>query len=154
MKIIIEVGFPGGANGKKPTCQCRRHMKRLRFNPWVGKILWRREWQPTPVLLPGESQRQRTLEGSSPQGLKESDVRNWSDLQCRYAHYRGKTILLIIFTVCWQEVRRTWLMRQNFIAQFVQLLKHWLCDVWSGVVTTSRQLSFISSNISTTFFFF
>ena len=28
---------------------------RLGFNPWVGKILWRREWQPTPVVLPGES---------------------------------------------------------------------------------------------------
>ena len=28
--------------------------RRLGFNPWVGKIPWRREWQPTPVLLPGE----------------------------------------------------------------------------------------------------
>ena len=25
------------------------------FDPWVGKILWRRAWQPTPVFLPGES---------------------------------------------------------------------------------------------------
>ena len=24
------------------------------FSPWIGKILWRREWQPTPVFLPGE----------------------------------------------------------------------------------------------------
>ena len=24
------------------------------FNPWVGKIHWRREWQPTPIFLPGE----------------------------------------------------------------------------------------------------
>ena len=31
-----------------------RHM-RLRFGPWVGKIPWRRKWQPTPVFLPGES---------------------------------------------------------------------------------------------------
>ena len=48
------MGFPGGANGKEPTCQCRRY-KRLRFDPWVGKIPWRRAWQPTPVFLPGES---------------------------------------------------------------------------------------------------
>ena len=34
-------GFPSGASGKEPTCQCRRH-KRLRFHPWVGKIPWRR----------------------------------------------------------------------------------------------------------------
>jgi len=36
--------------------------------------------------------------------------------------------------VSWREVRWTWQMRQNFIAQFIQLLKHWLCDMWSGVV--------------------
>ena len=41
---------PGGSSSKEPTCQCRR----LRFHPWVGKISWRRAWQPTPVFLPGE----------------------------------------------------------------------------------------------------
>ena len=30
-------------------------MQRPRFNPWVGKIPWRRKWQPTPIILPGES---------------------------------------------------------------------------------------------------
>ena len=35
-------------------------------NPWVGRILWRRAWQPTPVFLPGESHRQRSLAGYSP----------------------------------------------------------------------------------------
>ena len=40
------------------------------FDPWVGKISWRRKWQPTPVFLPGESHGQRSLESSSPQGLK------------------------------------------------------------------------------------
>ena len=47
-------GFPGGASGKEHACQCSRH-KRHRFDPWVGKILWRRAWLPTPVFLPGES---------------------------------------------------------------------------------------------------
>ena len=46
--------FPGGTSGKEPIWQCRRH-KRCRFDPWVGKIPWRRAWQPTPVFLPGES---------------------------------------------------------------------------------------------------
>ena len=36
---------------------------RLKFDPWVGKIPWRRAWQPTPVFLPGESHRQRSLTG-------------------------------------------------------------------------------------------
>jgi len=47
---------------------------RPRFNPWVGKILWRREWLPTPVFLPGESHGQRSLVGYSPRGCKESDT--------------------------------------------------------------------------------
>ena len=42
------------------TCQCRRR-KRCEFDPWVGKIPWRRAWQPTPVFLPGESYGQRSL---------------------------------------------------------------------------------------------
>ena len=37
--------------------------------------------------------------------------------------------------VSWQEVRWIWWMRQNFVAQFVQLLKHWLYNVWSGINT-------------------
>jgi len=65
-------GFPRGASGKEPACQSRRH-KRLRFDPWVRNLPWRRAWQPTPVLLPGESHGQRSLVGYSPLGCKESD---------------------------------------------------------------------------------
>ena len=64
------LGFPGGASGKEPTCQHRRH-KRHGFNPWIRKIPWRRAWQPTPVFLPEESHGQRGLEGYSLWGLKE-----------------------------------------------------------------------------------
>ena len=67
------MGFPGGASGKEPACQCRRH-KRSGFDPWVGKIPWRRAWQPTPVFLPGESHRQRSPVGCSSWGCKESDT--------------------------------------------------------------------------------
>ena len=35
-------------------------------DPWVGKIPWRRAWQPTPVFLLGESHAQRSLVGYSP----------------------------------------------------------------------------------------
>ena len=35
--VNIHLDFPGGANGKEPACQCKRH-KRLGFSPWVGKI--------------------------------------------------------------------------------------------------------------------
>ena len=57
--------------------QCRRS----RFSPWVGKIAWRREWQLTPVLLPGESHGQSI-------GLQR--VRNdWSNLACTQLMFTG-----------------------------------------------------------------
>ena len=52
---------PGGASGKESACQGRS--KRRKFYSWVGKIPWRRAWQPTPVFLPGESHGQRSLAG-------------------------------------------------------------------------------------------
>ena len=36
-------------------------MQETRVHPWVRKIPWRREWQPTPVFLPGESHGQRSF---------------------------------------------------------------------------------------------
>ena len=59
--------FPGGARGKEPTSQCMR----CAFNPWFGKIPWKRQWQPIPMFLPGESHGQRSLAGSSPWRHKE-----------------------------------------------------------------------------------
>ena len=49
-------------------------MQETLFNPWVRKIPWRREWLPTPVFLPGESDEMRSLAGDSPWGHKESDM--------------------------------------------------------------------------------
>ena len=48
--------------------------RRPRFDLWVGKISWRREWLFTPVFLPGEVLWQRSLAGYSPWGSKELDV--------------------------------------------------------------------------------
>ena len=44
------------------------------FDTWIGKMPWKRKWQPTPVFLPGESHGQRSLVGYSPRGRKESDT--------------------------------------------------------------------------------
>ena len=63
----------GGTSGKEFACQCRK-CKKHRFNPWVGKIPWRRAWQPTSVFLPGEFHGERSLAGDSPWGCKESDT--------------------------------------------------------------------------------
>ena len=48
--------------------------RRPRFEPWVGKISWRRKWPPTPVFLSREFHGQRSLAGYSPWGLKELDA--------------------------------------------------------------------------------
>ena len=64
------LGLSGDSVVKTLPSQCRRHG----FNPWVGKIPWRRRWQPTLVFLPGKSHRQRSLMGYSPWGHKESDT--------------------------------------------------------------------------------
>ena len=47
---------------------------RCGFHPWVGKIPWRRAWQPTPVFSPGESHGQRSLVDYSPWDHKELDT--------------------------------------------------------------------------------
>ena len=63
---------------------------RCRFNPWVGKMPWRRTWQPTPVFLLGKSNEQRSLAGYSPRGHK-------SQTQFRYL---TKTLILSKVSVC------------------------------------------------------
>ena len=69
MSFDLCMGVPAGASGKEPAYQSRRQ-KRCEFDPWVGKVPWRRKWQPTLVFLPGESHGQRSLEGYSLWGLK------------------------------------------------------------------------------------
>ena len=49
-------------------------MRETRLDSWVEKVLWRRKWQPTAVLLPEKPQGQRSLAGYSPWGRKESDT--------------------------------------------------------------------------------
>ena len=64
-------GFPRWCSGKEPICQCRR----LRFDPWVRKIPWRRKWQPTPAFLPGTSTWTEEPGGlHNLWGCKESDM--------------------------------------------------------------------------------
>ena len=78
--------FPVGASGKEPACQCRRH----RFDPWVGKIPWRRAWEPTPVFLLGESHRQTNPVGNSPWGRKKSGTTEVTQraIQCDWYPYK------------------------------------------------------------------
>ena len=85
------VGYPWWFRGLSVCLQCGRPG----CYPWVGKIPWRRKWQPTPVLLPGESHGWRSLVGYSPQGHKESDtteqILSSSSRICILLHLMGDT---------------------------------------------------------------
>ena len=65
-----EVGCADGSDGKDSICNARRP----EFDPWVGKIPWKRASQYTPVFLPGESKGQRSRAEYRPWGCKESDM--------------------------------------------------------------------------------
>ena len=60
------------------------------LDPWVGKIPWKRKWQPTPVFLPGKSYGQRSQVGCSPLGCKRVRL----DLATKQQWY------LIVFLIC------------------------------------------------------
>ena len=69
-QVISVLGLPLVATVKHlPAVQ---ELQETWFDPWVGKISRRREWQFTPVFLPGEPHGQRTLTGCGPRGRKES----------------------------------------------------------------------------------
>ena len=71
--IFIGVLLLWRLRGKESACQCRSH-SRCGFDSWIRKSPWRREWQPTPVLVPEKFHGQRSLAGYSPWGCKELDI--------------------------------------------------------------------------------
>ena len=64
------MGFLGGSEGENLPAMQETQV----FDPWVRKIPWRREWQPTSVFLPEEFHGQRSQAVFSPGGCKESDM--------------------------------------------------------------------------------
>ena len=68
-------GFPSGSAVK--NLPAMEESQEMQVQSPVGKIPWSRKWQPTEVFLPGESHEQRSLEGYSPWGCKESDTTEW-----------------------------------------------------------------------------
>ena len=88
--------YPGGTSGKESACQGRR-CKGYGLDPWVGKITWRRKWQPTPVFFPGQSHGQRSLVGYGSWGHKESDT---TEHMCAHTHTHTHVHTRVLTHMC------------------------------------------------------
>ena len=97
--------IPWWLSDKESACQCRRHG----FNPWVGKITWRRKWQPTPGFLPGKSHGQRSLSGYSPWG----DKRVKHDLAIKQQHLVQNLFYIIVRCIVFSQ-RASWCSNHMF----------------------------------------
>ena len=84
---LVPGGLPRGRSGKESACQCKRH----RFDPCVGKVPWRRKWQPTPVFLPGKFHVQRSL-AATVHGVAQSRI-GLSMLTCTWAWFQRWKII-------------------------------------------------------------
>jgi len=76
------MALPTWLNGKESSCQC----KRCRFNPWVGKIPWKRKWQLTLIFLSRESNGQRSSGLSSMNSTCQKTLHDWvTEHPCMHA---------------------------------------------------------------------
>ena len=95
------LGLPRWYSGKDSTCQCRR-LRDVGLIPGSGGSPRRRKWQPTPVFFPGKFHGQRSLEGYSPKGHKESDMQR---IENTHIHILNIQILCLYFKDIFQNVQ-------------------------------------------------
>ena len=111
-------GWPVADSAKESTCSCRRY-KRHGFDPWVGKIPWRREWQSTPVFLPEESHGQRSLAGYSPWSPKEVNMTERLLPSRDFRWYHVTKPFFFLYFVIW--------MLRKFCDSYTNVFKHMWC---------------------------
>ena len=68
-----------------------RQCRRPGFDPWVKKIPWQREWQPTPAFLPGEFHERKSPAGYSPWDSSQTWLSNWPCIQAAFMYIWAKT---------------------------------------------------------------
>ena len=103
-KVVWPLSNSWWLRWKSLCLQCGRP----RFHPWVGKILWGRKWQPTPVPLPGKSPGQGSLVSYSPWGRKELDTIErlhfpflLEDRSCLHSNYHSSNLAWKLLNILW-----------------------------------------------------
>ena len=86
--------IPSGSVVKNPPAMKER--EETQVNPWVRKISWRVQWQPTPVFLLGKSHRQRSLVGYSVWGCKELWMSVSKHVLVYYTYYSWFTVVQVM----------------------------------------------------------
>ena len=89
---------PDGSDGKESHLQCRRPG----FNPWVGKIPWRRAWNPLPYSCMRNPHGHRSLAGYSPWGCKAFDTTERLSVHA-HTHTLFTVESRLPFSVKWQS---------------------------------------------------
>jgi len=139
--VFSQVGLPRWLSGKESACQC----KRLRFDPWIRKMPWRRKWQPTPVFLAGKSHGQRTLVGYSPPGCKRAGHDWVTEHACTHSVLRSVT-----FTWSWSSKKEGKITYFNSLQRDSRTITYRAEILWSleddcyscNVVAKTKQQSF------------
>ena len=90
----------------KTVCQCRR----LRFDPWIRKILWRRKWQPIPIFLPEKCHGQRSLAGYS----------TWDHKRARH---KLATKCVCVCVCVWRERERQLVLKVINLVTYILILE-------------------------------
>ena len=86
-------------SGKNPPAKTRNAGYAVLVHLWVGKISWRKRWQPTPVFLPRKSYGQRRLVGYSPWGCKKLE-HGWAHMHI-YSLYTHLVESFFFVNECW-----------------------------------------------------
>ena len=156
-------GLTRWLSGKESTCDCRR----CRFNPWVGKIPWRRKWQPTPVFLPRKSHKQRCLIDCSPPGSSVHGIfqairlewvpfpspggsswsRNWTHISCtgRWVLYPWAT-WEVTYCVLGIFKYRSSLLTMTLQRKYDYLESRWRSQSWKRVTRPRLHPQWVENN--------
>ena len=89
-------GLPWWLNGKESTCQYRRH----RFDPWSGKIPWRRKWQPTPAFLQGNPMDRGAWQTTQSMGSRKSQAQLDDNLFSSFTGIEMDKYVVLRWVIC------------------------------------------------------